>query len=252
MTKLKYILSVLLLLLSTSVVNAQKYRPPSANISLKGSVKSMGTYIYGQHGRVIMPPSMMFFNEDGYVTTSYICDTTGKAELRMDFTYDKQGRLISMVQINQSLNKQIQAVNYVYNKKDKTMTAQTHVEGDSVDNIVIYTFNDKDQIVQAVAYDEAGAPIATTYNQYDQYGNLTSTVRTEGEIGRYAHRETYRHDTEGNLVLKSSHSLGRLNQQIFYIYEFDSNDNWVKCYAFRVKEDNAELFETTVRYITYF
>jgi hypothetical protein len=108
---------------------------------------------------------------------------------------------------------------YKYDEKNR-LVEEIHVDGKRY-NKTVYQYNDKDQIIRRVEYNERGGITYETDYVYDELDNLST------ETSAYRGNNTFNYS---------------------YIYEYDNQGNWIN----KRSLSNDKTFSLQIRIITYY
>lgn len=250
--KTKSIIFASLFLVFAITGRAQHFAPDILEEHLKGPVKSLLTTIRTPHGRIVGQPVRKNFNEDGYFTQTTYYDTAGNPVIVISFTYDKGNRLVKDLRTLEPYSRLLSQTTYIYDKKQRTITADMFGISDSIEERTIHHF-DKNNVMQKITViDAAGKQLASTTYEYNDFGYRTLATFTEGENEIYKGTEKYRYDTEGHLAEHCNYYLMTLRQAFLYTYYYDEYGNWTQAYVYHVSPTEGYLYQIITREITYF
>jgi hypothetical protein len=234
------------------VASAQHFGTDIKEERLKGKVKSVLTTIRTPQGRIVAQPVRHNFNEAGYFTQTTYYDTMGNPVIIVGFTYDKKNRLVKDIRTHEPYSELLSQTTYVYDKKNRTITAEMFGIADSLEERTVHQF-DKDNVLQKVTvYSENNKELASTKYEYNNAGYRSLATFTEGENNIYRGTEKYRYDTEGFIAERCSYYLTTLRQAFLYTYYYDEQGNWTQAYVYHVTPSEGYLYEVITRQITYF
>ncbi len=240
------------ILMSLSLGARAQYNIPDTELmNLKGNVKSVGTFTHGIHGRVVGQPTLMCFREDGFLNQTFYCDTAGAATLLVQYFYDKKNRLLKDTRSRMGTNELLAVTTYTYDKKNRSITADVLVVTDSINDHRVTTFDKDDRVKRVALYDEQDTLLSAETYVYDAHGRIATATFT-GTHDRYLSHVNFRYDADGNEIMQINCNLNRVTQQLFHVYTFDEQGNWIERRTFNLKGNTATLQETVNRTIEYY
>ncbi|MCR4817227.1 MAG: hypothetical protein K5842_08640 [Bacteroidales bacterium] len=251
--KSKILLAAAIFMVFSVVAKAQRFNPDVMEEHLKGPVKSVLTTVRTPQGRVVGHPVRNNFNENGYFTQNMYYDTIGNPVIIVSYVYDSKDRLVKDIRTHEPYSELLSQTTYVYNKKEKTITAEMFGIADSLEESNVYRF-DKNNFLQSVAtLDANGKEVALIKYEYSENCKYPQFVTyTEGENAIYKGTEKFRYDTEGFLAEKCSYYLTTLRQAFLYTYYYDEYGNWTQAYVYHVTPSEGYLYQVITRQISYF
>lgn len=250
--KTKSILFVSLFLAVALLGKAQHFAPDIQEEHLKGPVKSLLSTTRTASGRVVGQPVRHNFNSDGYFTRTTYYDTAGNPVIVVNFTYDKNNRLVKDLRTLEPYSRLLSQTLYSYDKKQHTITADMLGIADSIEERTIYTFDKHDVLRKISVIDADGKLMAATTYAYNDFGYRTLVTFTEGENEIYKGTEKFRYDTDGHLAEHCNYYLMTLRQAFLYTYYYDEYGNWTQAYVYHVNPTEGYLYQVITREITYF
>ncbi len=252
MKKYAFLLLPIFMALTIAGAQAQHHRPDAELQNLKGPVKTVGTFIRGPHNRVIGQPAMLLFRNDGYLDVAFFCDTNGTAIFKVKYEYDKQKHLVHDQRINNANGDILVETDYIYDKKNRTITAAIKPVNDTVSDYTVYTFDKNNNVTRIANLDENHQVLSALTSVYDDNDKIITTTHTEGAVDQYINHDNFRYDNEGNVIMQTRFNLNRVAQQLFYVYTFDAMGNWIERRTFYVQGNEAFVREIATREITYY
>ena len=245
--KAKSILAIMVMLATIGVANAQSGVPDVKEEHLKGTVKSIITTVRTPQGRIVTQPIRMDFNTDGFLTRRTFYDTVGRSVIVVDYVYNNHNQLVSDTRRYGSI---VAETRYVYDMVNMTATAETYVDG-TLDQKTVYVYDEDHVLHEMVTYDNEDRQLSSTEYSYNELGNKTHAIFTDGE-SIYKGTEKYRYDTDGFLAERCSYFLNTLRQAFLYTYYYDAKGNWVQGYVYHVTPSEGYLYQVINRQIEYY
>ncbi|MBO4306882.1 MAG: hypothetical protein J5848_01050 [Bacteroidales bacterium] len=248
----KRVVLFVVLLMTGLLTHAQRFTPDIVEMNLKGPVKSVLTTVRTPQGRVVGQPVRNNFNHKGYFTHNTYYDTLGNPVIIVHYTYDSKDRLIKDIRTLEPFSELLSQTTYVYDKKNRTITAEMFGIADSLIQNTVYYYDKKDMLQRVTTFDEKGLEIASSNYTYNEYGFKVYVSYTEGENMIYKGADKFRYDTDGFLAEKCSYYLTTLRQAFLYTYLYDEQGNWTQAYVYHVSPTEGYLYQVISRQITYF
>ncbi|MDY5969298.1 MAG: hypothetical protein SPJ13_04710 [Bacteroidales bacterium] len=232
--------------------DAQHLKSDAERAGFKNEVNMVHEVTRGSHGQVMGYPTIYYYNAVGNYSRVVYCDTTGKEQVEVRYTYDSLGRLAKDGRYRIKGNELISENTYERDRRARTYTVQMSYAQDTMSDRLVYSYDKQGNVEKVSNYDENGRLLSRDFYQYDNHGMVREIVYTEGREENYRRTERFRYDSDGNVTECRTLYITSERQRLCYTYDFDNNGNWVRRSIFSVKGNAAELVQTTVRDIVYF
>ena len=228
------------------------------NANLFGKVKSVkvntyraevesGEIIKGQE-RYSLTDTFVVFNEKGYIIEQISYAENGKIKTKKTFTYNENGNLITIYDID-SLENKYKNYSFEYNENGNLITIQDEIilsekeyEYDKKGNNIninyrtsgansylkeIFTYNEKGNVKEKQQHFEKKSHLDTKSNFfYDKEGNMSEyyLYNANGDLER---RDSYKYDEKGN---RTNWIKYNSNESVVFMvkYEHDEYGNMTK------------------------
>ncbi len=263
---------ILVCLVITSPVFAQKKKTDCEERDLKGKVKSIklsGSIRYKNSGTwtkwTNSTPETSLFNDSGKVTEEYFYNVNKSLSYKRNYTYEPQvkevnsfdadgkrtaktvykldtlGNVIEEIQYNADGSP---SINYTfkYNEKGNPIERTAQKADGSMPESQRWKYDSDDNMIEST-----GLWSAYTYT-YDEQGNRI------GEnffmpLGNLKLTKTFSYDDKGNKIEENKYNAGEeLKEHNIWKYEYDKAGNWIK----KIQSSEGEDFSIEERVIEYF
>ncbi len=224
----------------------------SGNLKLKGVVKMLRETTRGTYNQVLYNISEYHFNSMGFVTTLLLEDTLGTPKVEVRSVFDSLGEFQKELRFALPDRTLLMENTYQRDWHRNTLTVQMMGVMDSLDDRIVYQFNDRGLVESISTKDSRNKLLSRDFYEYDDDGNCTQIFYTEGSEGRYIRTEHMRYDNQGNEIERSIRNVSAERQHLVFVYEFDTRGNWVTKYVYELKGKEGKLLQTVTREIIYY
>lgn len=270
----------LLFLLSIVLVGCNNTTTDWDNYQLKGNVEFVKLSFYdadSKFGEIVkgdldyLGITTIEFNESGYITSTseyyedgdlYSKDIYSYKNDKLDnvIKYDSKGDLSYKTIYNWDADN-LQSVIHYNEDGEETFKSISEYENGNLKSYSYYrngelvskeiiTKNNGDYVLESVSYDKDGKEIGTIINEWKNKQIVKRRFISDEE-----NSYSIFHNEKG-LAIKSENCYVTQNaiytseEGIYYYeYEFDDNDNWIKCIVYKGKiKEPYKLIEREIRY----
>ncbi len=223
-----------------------------SNLGLKGVVKMMRETTRGSHNQILYNISEYHFNSRGEVTTLLLEDTLGTPKVEVRSVFDSLGEFEKELRFELPSRTLVLENTYQRDWRRNTLTVQMLGVMDSLDDRIVYEFDDRGLVKTVSAKDARNKLLSRDFYEYDDDGNCTQILYTEGAEGRYIRTEHMRYDSKGNEIERSIRNVSAERQHLVFVYDFDTKGNWISKYVYELKGKEGSLLQVITREIIYY
>ncbi len=234
------------------VCSYAQYSGSTSHLGLKGAVKIMRETTRGSHNQILYNISEYHFNSNGNVTMLLLEDTLGTPKMEVRSVFDSLGEFVKELRFELPSRTLLMENTYQRDWRRNTLSVQMLGVMDSLDDRIVYEFDDRGLVKTASTKDAHNKLLSRDFYEYDDEGNCTQILYTEGAEGRYIRTEHMRYDNQGNEVERSIRNVSAERQHLVFVYDFDTKGNWVTKYVYELKGKEGNLLQTISREIIYY
>jgi hypothetical protein len=233
-------------------LQAQAPHTDAQHEGLKGQVQMIRETTCGTHGQTIHTVSVYYYNMIGNYNKVVLEDTLGNPQMEIRYVYDSMGVLARQDRFSMEDTTLLFENTYTRDWRAHTITMSMLGVKDSMDDVVVYSFDKKGYLDKVSTFDSKGNLLSRDFYLYDEHGFRNQITYTEGPDESYRRTECFRYDSDGNVIECRTMCLSAERQRLCYTYDFDHEGNWVKKYVYDLKGKSASLLQTVTRDISYY
>lgn len=283
----KLLPSVILLLISSTFVNAQS--SDKQDMRLTGPVRFVReemVRLENHAGQLTEGPRLLIqsiaFDKQGNITEQTVNRPDGSLSWKLGWerTYDSEGKIIQKAHYNaegaftavglyayDDSGKKLKMtrynpdgfvnfyLEYIYDEKGKIKEEYERKEDGSPRAHIVYAYDDRGRQAERVHYNPDETLSARFIFTYDEHGNIVSFTESVSPAA-ILFQQTYKYDSKGNLVKQVFYGNAKERiKDVFSSFEFDRPGNWIKRRTVRevIRNGNKQVEnEITYRTITYY
>lgn len=219
---------------------------------LKGRVQMIQETTRGSKGQVMRMCTATYFNIIGNYNKVVFEDTTGTPQMEVRYMYDSLGVLAREDRFSSSDSELLLENTYTHDWESHVITMEILGVKDSLSETIVYNFDEKGLLKKVSTIDGQGNLLARDFYSYDDKGQRTEILYTEGSEESYCRTEHLRYDSDGNIIECRTLCISKERQRLCYTYDFDHHGNWVKKYVYDLHDKNVALLQTITREIHYY
>ena len=259
--------------------------------NLSGQVKTLTKKVYRAYDKLGTPTkneltihNIFNYNDKGMDSEIIIIDTTDKIVQRITTQYDSLNRVTEKTRVdNQDTRKQINlydSLNHLseiryYNGTDELKyrhifevnengtPVKANYSRTETDPGVIryaYKYDDKNNEIEKITYEDNGAVMHRMEYQYDDQGRRIGEIRYNSD-GEQTNKETYKFDENGNRIAFAKFTVKGLNfrseskfnehNHVIMVEYFDHRNNNTGTYQYEYKYDDNNNWIENIQYQNY-